>query len=425
MAWQQPSPRIRELIREGARIALNPGPQWIEELDRATVAANPAIANDPVLAKVVKKANRANLVHWAAANIRDPGAPVPANLGAEPLRMARDLVRRGLDALALDVYRIGEYIAWRLWMHIAFDLTSDPEELRELLDVSAKSVNDFIEATLVGIAAQVQLEHDELNRSSHAERLEVIGLILEGAPMSRDRAEGRLGYPLNRAHTAAIVWSDELDGDHGNLDRAADAFSHAVGPAQQLTVVASAASRWVWLADATNLDVDTIEQAIDQAVDNNPGARIAIGTTATGTEGFRRSHLEALTAQRTLARLQSGQRVAFFSDVQMVALVTQNPQAAGEFITSTLGDLEAASTELQTTLLTFIKEQCNASRAAKRLYTHRNTLLRRIESAQRLLPRPLSHTSVEVAVALEALRWRGTKIGKLPSPAGHSDGVPA
>lgn len=420
MAWQQPSPRIRELIRQGARIALSPGPEWIEELDRATVAANPAIANDPVLAKVVKRANRANLVHWAAANMRDPGAPVPANLGGEPLRMARDLVRRGLDALALDVYRIGQYIAWRFWMDIAFDLTSDPAELRELLDVSARSVNEFIEATLAGIAAQVQLEHDELTRGSHAERLEVVGLLLEGAPMSRERAEARLGYPLNRAHTAAIVWSDNLDSDHSNLDRAADAFSHAVGSAQQLTVVASAATRWVWLADADGLDIDTVEQAVHSA----PGARIAIGTTASGPEGFRRSHLEALTTQRTLARLRSDQVAAFFCDVQMVALITQNHAAASEFITSTLGEFESASPELQAALLTFINEQCNASRAAKRLYTHRNTLLRRIESAQRLLPRPLSHTSVHVAVALEALRWRG-KVGKATSSASQGDGVPA
>lgn len=220
MAWQQPSPRIRELIREGARIALNPSPEWIEELDRATIAANPAIANDPVLAKVVQTANRANLVYWAAANLRDPGARVPANLGTEPLRMARDLVRRGLDTVAFNIYRTGEHIGWRFWMGIAFELTSDPQELRELLDVSARSVNDFIEATLTGIAAQVQSEHDELTRSTHAERLEVVGLILDGAPISPERAEAKLGYPLSRAHTAAIIWSDELDGDHSYLDRA-------------------------------------------------------------------------------------------------------------------------------------------------------------------------------------------------------------
>ncbi len=33
------------------------------------------------------------------------------------------------------------------------------------------------EATLTGIAAQVQSEHDELACSTHAERLEVVGLI--------------------------------------------------------------------------------------------------------------------------------------------------------------------------------------------------------------------------------------------------------
>lgn len=117
--------------------------------------------------------------------------------------------------------------------------------------------------------------------------------------------------------------------------------------------------------------------------------------------------------------------MAFFSDVQIVALITQNTQAANEFITSTLGELESAAPELQATLLMFINEQCNASRAAKRLYTHRNTLLRRIEAAQRLLPRPLAHTSVHVAVALEALQWRGDNIAKLPTPTSQDDEVPA
>jgi PucR C-terminal helix-turn-helix domain len=133
----------------------------------------------------------------------------------------------------------------------------------------------------------------------------------------------------------------------------------------------------------------------------------AIGTPARGVEGFRRSHLEALATQRMLVRLRSRQQIAFFDDVRMVALIAQNPDTAGEFIKSTLGDFESASSELQETVLTLINEQCNASRAAKRLHTHRNTLVRRLESAERLLPRPLDHSSVRVAVAREAPRWRG------------------
>jgi DNA-binding PucR family transcriptional regulator len=37
---------------------------------------------------------------------------------------------------------------------------------------------------------------------------------------------------------------------------------------------------------------------------------------------------------------------------------------------------------------------------------HRNTLLRRLARADTLLPRPLLERSVQVAVALEAVRWR-------------------
>ncbi|MDT5184257.1 MAG: hypothetical protein QOJ20_2428 [Mycobacterium sp.] len=52
----------------------------------------------------------------------------------------------------------------------------------------------------------------------------------------------------------------------------------------------------------------------------------------------------------------------------------------------------------------------SASRAAARLYTHRNTLLRRLARADELLPRPLAESSVSVAVALGVLRWRGNHV---------------
>jgi DNA-binding PucR family transcriptional regulator len=344
-------------------------------------------------------------VHWTTANLRDPGAPVPANVGPETIGMARDLVRRGLDLQTVEVYRVGQYLAQRYWREIAFELTSDVDELRELLDVCAQSMDAYVEATLAGVMAQVQFEHDELTRGTNAERLEVVNLILDGAPLTRERAEARLGYPLTGAHTAAIVWSDDLDGEHDYLDRAAEAFGHAAGSPRPLTVVASVASRWVWVADIAGLEAGKVHKAMART----PEARIAIGPSATGVEGFRRSHLEAIRMQRTLERLRSDQRVAFFEDLQMVALIVRNPDAANEFIKTTLGDFESASPELHETVLTFINEQCNASRAAKRLHTHRNTLLRRLESAERLLPRPLDDTSVRVAVALEALRFRGAK----------------
>jgi DNA-binding PucR family transcriptional regulator len=96
-----------------------------------------------------------------------------------------------------------------------------------------------------------------------------------------------------------------------------------------------------------------------------------------------------------------------FTDVQLVALLTLDPEGADEFIAQILGDFRHAAPELRSAVETFINEQCNASRAAARLFTHRNTLTERLRRAEKLLPRPLEESSVHVAVALEVLRWRG------------------
>ena len=226
--WERPSDRIRELIRHGAELVLNAQSDWLEELDQATLSAANVeeLAADPVLNVATRRSTRANLLHWAAANVSDPGAPVPANLGPEPLAIARDLVRRGLSESALQAYRVGQNVAWQRWMAIAFALTSDPDELRELLDVSARSLFEFVDATIAGIAEQIQVERDELTRGSHAERREAVALILDGAPISKHRAEARLGYGLDQIHTAAVVWG-EPECDSSQLDRAARRSSTA------------------------------------------------------------------------------------------------------------------------------------------------------------------------------------------------------
>lgn len=408
----QLSPRLRELIRQGAWIALNPTPEWLDELDRGTVASNPIIAGDPTLVAAVTASNRINLIHFATAHLRDPGAPVTAYLGPEPLRMARLLMRRGLGPSALDVYRITQNVALQRWTDIVFELTADPEELHELLNIFSRSASDYVDATLAGLARQLKLEHSELAQGAVVERRKIVEAILRGDSINHNRAEGRLGYPLSGSHTAAIIWYDEYDDDYRLLDRASDAFSQAVGCTRPLTVKSNEATQWIWLKDVDAVDGDQVRQALEET----PKVRIAIGPSAPGIGGFRRSHQQALAAQHMMVRLQSRQPMAFFDDIHMVALLTQRPDFADEFINTTLGAFASAGSVLRETLLTYINEQCNAARAAQQLYIHRNTLLGRLDAAQRLLPRPLEGNTVRIAVALETLSWRGSKD---PDPSGE------
>lgn len=400
MQWERPPERIRDLIRRGAEIALSPPPEWLAELDEATLGGESmrAVADDPVLSAGIRRTNRANVLDWATANVTDPGAPVPANLGAVPLAASRDLVRRGVSEAALDAYRIGQGVAWKLWMRICFTLTDDPDDLRDLLALSWQSISSYLDDTAAVISHRMQLEREELTRGTHAERREVVTLLLGGARISRERAEQRLGYPLDGPHTAAVLWSESADPDLGALDRTADAVTSAAAGA--LVVIANTATRWIWVRGRPDVD------GLRAAARTTPSVRVAIGSTAAGLDGFRRSHLDALTAQRILARIASAESVATYDDVELVSLVTQDAEHADRFVKRALGDLETAGEDVLATVRVFIDEQCNASRTAARLYTHRNTVLRRIARAESLLPIPLAGNSLRVGVALEILRWR-------------------
>jgi DNA-binding PucR family transcriptional regulator len=406
MSWELPSPQVRELIRRGAQIAVNPPAEWLEELDRATLSAagRQKISEDPVLAAASRRATRSNLLVWAAANLRDPGRRVSANLDDAVLAGARDLVRRGLNESSLDAYRVGQGVALRLWTQLAFTLTSEPEELRQLLDVSCRSISAFVDDTVAAVSAEMSREREALTRGTLAERREVVSLLLDGAPIPRQRAERQLGYRLAGPHTAAIIWSEDPDADLSALDRATEQVSAAADAGQRpLTVLATATTRWLWMHSRP--DVTQLRAGIAL-----PGVRVALGSTGLGVDGFRRSHLDALTVQRMLARLSSPQRVATHEEVELVALLTSDPERADHFVKRTLGDLETAGNDITDSVRVFIAAGCNASHAAGRVPAHRNTLLRRLARADELLPRPLAENIVNVGAALEMLRWRGMRV---------------
>jgi DNA-binding PucR family transcriptional regulator len=405
MAGDPPSARVRELIRQGAALAFNSPQDWLDQLDIATGTSKgmQSLAEDPVLAEGIRRSNRSNYLHWVAANISHPGEPVPANLGTETLAIARDLSRRGLDeSTAVDAYRVGQNLAWRFWMHVAFTLTSDPGELHSLLDASAHSMTAFVDLTISGICHQLRIERDKLRGETYAGRMDALTLVLDGAPIALHEAEQRLGYRLRQTHTAAVVWTADSDTNLTNLDSAARALVDSSGGRPALSVLANAATRWVWLSGGESPNLTEVGAVVDHLA----GVRIAIGATADGIEGFRRSHLDAVTTQRIVAQLDSPQSIFSFHDVELAAVILADPERAARFIEHTLGDFESAGDELQRTVLTFIREQCNVSRTAARLFTHRNTLLRRLARAHELLPRPLEHNIVEVAAALETRRWR-------------------
>jgi DNA-binding PucR family transcriptional regulator len=286
-------------------------------------------------------------------------------------------------------------------MRTAFAHSSDPVVLRQVLAAGSTSLAGFVDDMVAALSEQLRRERAELARSSHARRFEVVSLILQSAPITTARASAGLGYDLRRRHTAAVIWTDPRRPDQAALAQAAEALGPATRARQVLTVIASSSSVWAWLAAAA----DTGAPAIAAATAAYPAVRVATGPADAGTDGFRRSHFDAVATQRLMSR-RPGLRVARFADVQLVTLAIQDEQRAREFVARTLGTLAGADRELRDTLGVYIREQFSAARA---LYTHRNTVLNRLRRAERLLPLPLAGNGVEVGAALEIAQWLGTQ----------------
>lgn len=413
MPWERPSARVAELIRAGIEQLLGADSAgFYESIDAASLAEHDvAVAEDPALLATFRRANRAAIMQWAQANLRDPGSEVPPYSGLELQALIRDLVRRGLDAQALEPYRAGQNAAWQAWMEIAFSLTDDVEELRELLEVSARSIFAFVDATMAATVEHVLREREALLRGTSAERLETLTLVLDDAPIDLERAERRLGYAFDRTHVAAIIWSEGAAGDGdadsgaAELERVAAELARAYGSTRALTAMASVSSLWAWVSVQGPERLDRLDALLDEL----DGVRVALGSRADGVEGFRRSHAGAFAAQRLVARLGSPIKLARYDELKVVSLVTQDEQRASEFVAETLGDLEAGPPVLAHTLYTYLRNGLNASATADALYAHRNTVVARIGRAEQLLPKPLAENLLDVFVALEVVRWRDSE----------------
>ena len=408
MAWEPPSAAAADLIRITVAPVIEQPAALVEEMTQAIFAAQPVLRSDESLAAEVVASSRANVLRWLGVTAQRPGDRVGPDVAPEALDIARDLVRRGIEREALvNAYQQGQNIAWRRVMtEMVATARTDPayvDVLDEALDVTARSLFRFVDDVLTNIAAQIDRERDQLVSADLAQRLATVQLVLEGAPISDQRAGARLGYELGGEHLAVVLWTADADDEPGTLERAAESLARAAGTRRPFIVPAGSAGLWAWLHTPQAGRLDVPAQALP------PGARVALGSVASGAAGFRRSHREALAVQRLVrSRADSGTLTAY-ADVEIAILGGTDPERASQFVTRTLGGLLDTRPELRATLRVYLQEQGSVSRAAARLFMHRNTVQNRVARAEALLPRPIGSRPLAVALALELEHWLGVE----------------
>jgi DNA-binding PucR family transcriptional regulator len=230
--------------------------------------------------------------------------------------------------------------------------------------------------------------------------------LLEGTSIDVQHASSRLDYSLEGQHQGAILWSEEVGCDARTLERAANDLVRVAGRGESLMVAVNPATLWLWFWPGGLSDLNAMRQALKK----HPAVRLAVGSAGRGIEGFRQAHDDALASQRTVGRLHSDVSAVHADELRLTSAMTVHLDTTKQFISQTLGDLASAKPILQQSLHTFLAVGSNATMAAKRLRTHRNTLIKRLARAEELLPRPLTSNAIHVAAALEVLGWMSKKL---------------
>ncbi|MFI7413839.1 PucR family transcriptional regulator [Streptomyces sp. NPDC049627] len=401
---------VASLIKLVAGRLLDEVDALLLDIDAAIFEVAPVLAEDPTLAAESRASSRANVLRWLKAMQVRPGEPVSRDAPLETLDLARTLVRRGaeLDAL-VQSYRRGQNVAWRRWMDLAAATVPSRADLVEVLQLSSALMYEYVDGVLDTVITRMQQERQDLLSGALARRAETIRLLLDGAPISAERAGRQLNYDLTGRHVAAVLWSEPPGDVHGTLEQAAGTLSVAACSRPPLTLPAGARTLWAWLPVRHEPDWQELRDAMAHTA---PRVRAVLGPLRDGVTGFRRSHVAALAAQRLLAGAPDGEQLTAYHEIEAVALVSQNEERMAEFITSTLGPLcgaEPAHLTLRSTLRVYLDEGGNAPRAAERLHTHRNTVLHRVARAETLLGYQVSERRLAVSLALELLHRLGSR----------------
>jgi DNA-binding PucR family transcriptional regulator len=405
-----PSPTVLELLGDVADLLLEQLDELGDEMDAAIVQASPELGADAAIAAEVSASNRANVRRLLTAVARRDGRPPSMDVPPEALDVARTVVRRGIDfEVIFGAYRRGQAVAWQRWLACAGRVASGPE-LVALLEVSSQLIFEYVDVVLGRVLAEAQREREEVLGGALARRTETVRLILDGAPIDRERASERLGYELGRRHTALVLWAEPAGEVQGALETAATLLAGAVGAHRPLLLPAGTSTLWGWLGT----DVDPQHEALRDAIAGaQPNVRAAVGPTRTGITGFRRSHAAALAIHGLLAGHSGGERVALYRELEVTSLAAQDRDRAAEFVAATLGPLAAdtaSAARLRDTLRIYLDEAEHAPRAASRLHAHRNTVLQRVARATDLLGHRPGERRLELALALELAHRLGPRV---------------
>lgn len=327
----------------------------------------------------------------------------------QTLEHARMYVRRGVELpVLLRTYRVGHGVMWRLWTAAVDDQATDAAQRILLRDRAGELLFGFMDAVTGRVVEEYHAERERWSRSAAAQRAATVRDLLDGQPIDPAAAGRTLGRELAGRHVGAVLWTtsgEDAAGAPARLERAASEVAAALGDDRPLLVPVGHRVLWMW---ATPADVG--RGRAPASADAGPTTlradrvSVAFGEPASGVDGFRHSHEEAIAARRVaVLGGRSPGATSHWQRSGLLGLLAVDVELARRFARRELGELDAdddGAARLRATLATFLREGAHVARTAERLGVHPNTIGNRLRQCETALGRTIDHRRSELQAAL-------------------------
>jgi PucR C-terminal helix-turn-helix domain/GGDEF-like domain len=376
----------------------------------------PMLDSDPTLSSLLGASVEENVltvVHMLRHGILTAHVEAPT----AALEYARRLAQRNIPATALiRAYRLGQARFLRHCIGELLDQTPGDHVEGASTQWMVEHVSDTLDRVVEQIIAAYESARERWVHNRSAVLTMRVKSVLAGENFDLTAAQTALGYRLLQHHLGVILWADST-ADHDPLEHlghVASALAVAAGsPQAPLFVPCDETSAWAWLA-ITPAAVLRCDEPQAVLANRELPVSIALGEPASGVDGFRRTHQQALHAQSVaLAAGPHHAPVTYFIDVAPIAMMCADIESAREWVKETLGALAIDSernTRLRDTARVFLKSGGSYTTTADQLFLHRNTAQYRVQKAEELRGRPFREGRLDVELALLACHWLGSAV---------------
>ncbi|HZC90590.1 MAG TPA: helix-turn-helix domain-containing protein [Mycobacterium sp.] len=337
------------------------------------------------------------------------------------LEYARRLAQQGMPVTALvRAYRLGQRTVNEL-IFAELRAIDMPESTRvTVIEAITATLFEYIDWMSQQVVAVYEDERERwLENQNSLRALRVREVLTANKPIDVDAATTSIRYPLRWHHLGLVMWYPDAgsDGDQlGRLQRFLRELGESAGAAASpLFVAADRSCGWGWLPyRAAVAGAPDKVRELTRARSDCPS--VAIGTMASGVEGFRQSHREADTA-RSVAVIakRPAPTVIAATDPGLSVLARLGGDVADtrDWVAAVLGELASDNendARLRETLRVFLGCGCSYKVAAEDLNLHSNSVKYRVGRAIARRGREIGSDRLDVELALLACHWYGSAV---------------